>query len=227
MPRSKSRVYAVDKLAVGDIYGDFTITNIHKSDGRVLADVKCNLCGVLQEALAYTYVVKKGSCATRGCYACYRSHKEKKTLTREEAQARRAEYWARSRKKQKEARAADPEKAARYKESARAYVRNLSWARHRLMHLKSRAIKQGVPWEADAYEGLDMPAVCPVLGIPLFKGTGGPTMNSPSIDRKVPSMGYVKGNIQIISQLANGMKQNATPEQLLAFAEWVQKTYAQ
>lgn len=29
------------------------------------------------------------------------------------------------------------------------------------------------------------------------------------------------------SQLANGMKQNATPEQLLCFADWVRRTYAE
>lgn len=229
MPRSKTRVYAVDKLAVGDVYGDFTVTHIDKTDRNVLIDVKCNLCGVAQESLVYTYVLRKAeqSSYNHGCYACYRTHKKKPTLTAEEAQARRVEYWARARKKQKEARSANYEKAKKYREQARAYTNNLSWARQRLMHLKSRAVKYGVPWESNAHEGLDLPSECPVLGIPLFKGTNGPTMNSPSIDRKVPALGYVKGNIQIISQLANGMKQNATPEQLLRFADWVRRTYAE
>lgn len=65
------------------------------------------------------------------------------------------------------------------------------------------------------------PKKCPVFGIKLVTSKGGPTDWSPSIDRIVPSKGYVPGNIQVISMLANKMKQNATPKQLDRFADWV------
>ena len=65
--------------------------------------------------------------------------------------------------------------------------------------------------------------LCPVFGFELVYGDDGEhgRNNSPSIDRIDPKKGYVKGNIQIISKLANSMKQNATPEQMMQFAQWV------
>lgn len=70
-----------------------------------------------------------------------------------------------------------------------------------------------------------VPETCPILHIPLRKGDGKPESNSPSVDRIDNNKGYVKGNIQIISQLANTMKNSATPEQLLLFAKWIIMTY--
>ena len=48
---------------------------------------------------------------------------------------------------------------------------------------------------------------------------------SPSLDRIDPNKGYVKGNVQVISRLANIMKSNASPEELRAFANWVNTNY--
>ena len=65
--------------------------------------------------------------------------------------------------------------------------------------------------------------LCPVFGFEMVHGECEEhgRNNSPSIDRIDPNKGYVKGNIQIISNLANSMKQNATPEQMMQFAQWV------
>lgn len=72
---------------------------------------------------------------------------------------------------------------------------------------------------------IHIPAKCPILGTELSRGAGKPAHSSPSLDRLVPEKGYVRGNIQVISHLANSMKQNATPDQLKRFAEWVRRTY--
>lgn len=68
-----------------------------------------------------------------------------------------------------------------------------------------------------------LPKVCPYLGvgfIPLDKDYGY------SLDRIDSSKGYVKGNIQVISRLANIMKNNATKEQLIAFAKGVLEVHS-
>jgi hypothetical protein len=70
-----------------------------------------------------------------------------------------------------------------------------------------------------------IPDRCPALGIPLFRsrGAGGP--NSPTLDRCRPELGYVPGNIRVISGLANRIKADAeVPEQLEAVAAWMRET---
>ncbi len=71
-----------------------------------------------------------------------------------------------------------------------------------------------------------MPAKCIYLNVPLDYRSAAQrgedrVWNGPSIDRIDPNGGYVLGNIQVISDLANRMKQDATPAQLMAFAEGV------
>jgi hypothetical protein len=68
-----------------------------------------------------------------------------------------------------------------------------------------------------------IPDKCPILGIELNMNSGksGAYRNSPSLDRIDNSKGYIEGNIQVISQLANAMKCHASNEELHAFAKWV------
>ena len=68
------------------------------------------------------------------------------------------------------------------------------------------------------------PKNCPVFGKRLTTGNKFSHDWSPSVDKIIPAKGYVRGNIQIISYLANKMKQDATPEQLKQFAQWALET---
>ena len=94
---------------------------------------------------------------------------------------------------------------------------------------KRRAKEKGLEFNIDNTD-IDIPILCPILGIPIVKiytkgKSTGPTSNSPSLDRIDNSKGYVKDNVRVISHKANTMKHNATSSELIMFAEWVLHDY--
>ena len=70
---------------------------------------------------------------------------------------------------------------------------------------RDRAKEKNIPFEITKSD-IIVPDVCPILSIPLYpnKDKAGP--NSPSLDRVVNSLGYVKDNIRVISNKANSLK---------------------
>jgi hypothetical protein len=88
---------------------------------------------------------------------------------------------------------------------------------------RKRAIKKHLPFSIKPADVPKIPLVCPILGIVLKKGVGKPgsIASSPTLDRIVPNKGYVPGNIQVISQRANVIKNDATPEEVMKVAEWM------
>ena len=85
---------------------------------------------------------------------------------------------------------------------------------------KHAAKKAGIPFNIDV-EDIVIPDRCPVLGITLVKHQGirGYAPDSPSIDKIVPALGYVKNNIRIISARANLLKNNATVNEITLILE--------
>ena len=114
-------------------------------------------------------------------------------------------------------------------EYAKQY-RHKNKERSMISYAKDRANKKGLEFNIE-HADIIIPSMCPVLEIPIFcKRLGtvkGPCINSPSLDRIDNSKGYVKGNIQVISHLANTMKASATREQLIKFARWILKMYGE
>jgi hypothetical protein len=55
-----------------------------------------------------------------------------------------------------------------------------------------------------------------VLGVPLVAGSRKSKEYAPSLDRVVPSLGYVRGNVRVISYRANTLRRDASIEELEA-----------
>lgn len=85
---------------------------------------------------------------------------------------------------------------------------------------KQRAKKRNLPFNLELAD-ITIPAVCPVLGIPLKHGNKGFCDNSPTIDRFIPDIGYIKGNIAVISFRANRIKNDSTLEEIELLASFL------
>ena len=95
-----------------------------------------------------------------------------------------------------------------------------------LARAKARSKRAGIECTI-SLEDIQIPEKCPILGIPLVchKGTPGGRENSPALDRLDNTQGYVPGNIQVTSHMANMMKSSAPPELLVEFGKWALRTY--
>lgn len=93
-----------------------------------------------------------------------------------------------------------------------------------LLDAKRRAKKKGLEFNIDKKD-IHIPAFCPLLSIPLTKGKGESTPNSPSIDRIDSSKGYVKGNVWIVSRRANTIKNDASIQEFIHMGKVLSNLY--
>jgi hypothetical protein len=95
------------------------------------------------------------------------------------------------------------------------------------------AANLGVPADLSAltttyiYEWLLRQPACPCCGVTfrtgIRLGTGQKCDASPSIDRFIPSRGYVLGNVSLICWRCNNLKRDATADELARVAEWMRR----
>lgn len=116
-------------------------------------------------------------------------------------------------------------KSKGYRDSKRDYMKQRFYTRPEcqlIINARLRAKKLGLPMDI-TYDDIKIPIYCPILGLKLerkeFGKSGSFQPCSPSLDKIDPKLGYVKGNIQIISMKANAMKYNATPQELELFCK--------
>jgi hypothetical protein len=98
-----------------------------------------------------------------------------------------------------------------------------AWATYAVSGAKQRAYKTGVPFDlSNAFVRSIIPDVCPVFKTP-FTFIGGKKMrlDSPTLDRIRPELGYVVGNVAVISAKANAIKSSATVDEIQAVADWL------
>lgn len=88
---------------------------------------------------------------------------------------------------------------------------------------RKRSMALALPFDIEPCD-ITVPAWCPVLGIRLV--VGGKRDNSPSLDRVRPELGYVKGNVRVISFRANRIKSDATADELRAVLSYVESACA-
>jgi hypothetical protein len=100
----------------------------------------------------------------------------------------------------------------------RTYAHKLAVAM--VSRARKRARKRGLPFDLSAAD-LTIPTLCPVLGIPIKLEPGPHCEQSASLDRIVPELGYVRGNVAVISSRANALKSNASPAELAALLGYV------
>lgn len=93
------------------------------------------------------------------------------------------------------------------------------WPRSVLRHIRSKCKREGIPYNLTPAD-VRPPTHCPVLGMPLTFGQLGGAAAA-SVDRLRPDLGYVRGNVRVISRLANAVKSNATTAQVTAVAAWM------
>lgn len=82
--------------------------------------------------------------------------------------------------------------------------------------IKNRAKRENILFTISEKD-IIIPDICPYLNIPIkYEGNRD---DSPSLDRINNLLGYIPGNVMVISNMANSMKRDASIKQLLLFSQ--------
>lgn len=87
---------------------------------------------------------------------------------------------------------------------------------------RDRHRRRGIPFTL-TLKDIHIPEYCPVLGLRLEPGVDHFQSASPSLDRLNPDVGYVPGNVEVMSFRANALKKDASLEELKAVLQYMQK----
>jgi len=86
---------------------------------------------------------------------------------------------------------------------------------------KQRSFDKRLPFDIEESD-IVIPETCPVLGIKLNPGKHSRFADDiPSLDKLIPKLGYVKGNISVISWRANRIKNDGTIDEHQKIIDWM------
>lgn len=180
----------------------------------------CTACGQKKPTERFT----KRARSKDGLSSCCRECKKKSRNKERDALSNKL-WYQKNKDRRRQVHKAWQESNPGKKEASTAAWRRTEagWISRMLANARSRAAKKGIPFSIgkDDLKPL-MVSHCPALGIELvYHNAGGNRYDSASLDRIVPSLGYVPGNIAVISYKANRMKSDSTEEELWMLAQWV------
>lgn len=157
---------------------------------------------------------KNGKYLLSTCKKCLNKTRLDYQKTYRKANKEKVKIWNKAGKQKSSQDLIKRERKNRLKmESFRRNIAHNLWKR-----TKDRAVKKGLEFNL-LEEDIVIPTMCPILEIPIFVGTKKNYKNSPTIDRVDNSKGYIKGNVKIISMLANTMKNSASRKELFKFCQ--------
>ena len=98
-----------------------------------------------------------------------------------------------------------------------------TWCVVSAAHIRLRAKASGIPFDIDHEYLLSItPDECPIFGTKFsFINNKIPRPESPSVDRLVSSLGYIKGNVVVISMKANAIKSAYSSSDVTRVGEWM------
>jgi hypothetical protein len=115
----------------------------------------------------------------------------------------------------------DPKFKAEFRKKVAEY-RRADYRSDMVARAKRRAEDLGLPFDITRND-LPLATHCPVFGFAFEPGRGKPCDTTPTLDRIVPELGYVKGNVIIVSFKANLIKSSATPDEILKVGKFYKK----
>lgn len=103
--------------------------------------------------------------------------------------------------------------------------RTHSWFKLKCTRARSRSQHIKVPFDlTPEYLKNIWTGKCPVTGIALLQDVPRNHPQLAELDRMIPELGYVKGNVAFISARMNRLKNDATLEELQALCNWIKQT---
>lgn len=159
--------------------------------------LKCSGCEEIRPVSEFYKHKNRKSGYANCCKACMREYA--------------SEYYATTGKDKISARRKTPE-VVTYHKNYSVTVRLNNPERAMWLGAKARAADKGLAFSITP-EDIEIPTHCPILGIRISMQTERGSFSSPSLDRIQPDLGYIKGNIAVISNRANTIKSFGTADE--------------